>query len=177
MAAKPCDPLIRNKQNYIHYSCAIRMWSFPLIWPAVLEKKMFESFRVNSIWPPNHVTYQLEINKLVKGCLGESVCEILPQSVQPFWRRRFKKFINFQYKMTDEPCDLWHHKFTFCLQSCGGICVKFRVNRIRCVFGPGNGSLTLTHLVVLLGLTLFEKSLRLLHFLFKFLQISSHNPL
>ena len=60
-------------------------------------------------------------------------------------------------------------------------------------FGPGNGSLTLTHLVVLvvvvvvvvvvlvvlvvLGLTLFEKSLRLLHFLFKFLQISSHNPL
>ena len=52
------------------------------------------------------------------------------------------------------------------------------------IFGPGNGSLTLTHLVVLLvvvlvvlGLTLFEKSLRLLHFLFKFLQISSHNPL
>ena len=53
------------------------------------------------------------------------------------------------------------------------------------LFGPGNGSLTLTHLVVLvvvvvvvvLGLTLFEKSLRLLHFLFKFLQISSHNPL
>ena len=51
-------------------------------------------------------------------------------------------------------------------------------------FGPGNGSLTLTHLVVLvvvlvvvLGLTLFEKSRRLLHFLFKFLQISSHNPL
>ena len=31
--------------------------------------------------------------------------------------------------------------------------------------------------VVVLGLTLFEKSLRLLHFLFKFLQISSHNPL
>ena len=48
------------------------------------------------------------------------------------------------------------------------------------LFGPGNGSLTLTHLVVVLvvlGLTLFEKSLRLLHFLFKFLQISSHNPL
>ena len=56
------------------------------------------------------------------------------------------------------------------------------------IFGPGNGSLTLTHLVVLLvvvvvvvvvvlGLTLFEKSLRLLHFLLKFLQISSHNPL
>ena len=64
-------------------------------------------------------------------------------------------------------------------------------------FGPGNGSLTLTHLVVVvvvvvlvvlvvlvvivvlvvLGLTLFEKSLRLLHFLFKFLQILSHNPL
>ena len=47
-------------------------------------------------------------------------------------------------------------------------------------FGPGNGSLTLTHLVVLvvvLGLMLFEKSLRLLHFIFKFLQISSHNPL
>jgi len=35
---------------------------------------MFEGFRVNSIWPPNHVTYQLEINKLVKGCLGESMC-------------------------------------------------------------------------------------------------------
>ena len=63
---------------------------------------------------------------------------------------------------------------------------------LQIVFGPGNGSLTLTHLVVLLlvvvvvvvlvvlvvlGLTLFEKSLRLLHFLFKFLQISSHNPL
>ena len=55
------------------------------------------------------------------------------------------------------------------------------------IFGPGNGSLTLTHLValvvvvlvvlVVLGLTLFEKSLRLLHFLFKFFQISSHNPL
>ena len=51
------------------------------------------------------------------------------------------------------------------------------------IFGPGNGSLTLTLLVVVvvvvlvvLGLTLFEKSLRLLHFLFKFLQISSHNP-
>ncbi len=97
------------------------MWSFPLIWPAVLEKKMFEGFRVNSIWPPNHVTYQLEINKLLKGCLGESVCEILPQSVQPFWRRRFLKFINFQSKMADEPCDLWHHKFTFYLQSSSGI--------------------------------------------------------
>ena len=62
---------------------------------------------------------------------------------------------------------------------------------LKAVFGPGNGSLTLTHLVVVvvvvvvvlvivivvLGLTLFEKSLRLLHFLFKFLQISSHNPL
>ena len=60
------------------------------------------------------------------------------------------------------------------------------------LFVPGNGSLTLTHLVVVvlvvlvvvvvlvlvvLGLTLCEKSLRLLHFLFKFLQISSHNPL
>ena len=68
----------------------------------------------------------------------------------------------------------------------------WRTPRIaRFVFGPGNGSLTLTHLVVLLvvvvvvvlvvlvvlGLTLFEKSLRLLHVLFKFLQISSHNPL
>ena len=39
------------------------------------------------------------------------------------------------------------------------------------LIGPGNGSLTLTHLVVVvvvLRLTLFEKSLRLLHFLFKF---------
>ena len=96
------------------------MWSFPLISPAVLEKKMFEGFRVNSIWPPNHVTYQLEINKLVKGCLAESVCEFLPQSVWPFWRRIFLKFINFQSKMADEPCDLWHEKFKFCFQSCSG---------------------------------------------------------
>ena len=96
------------------------MWSFPLIWPAVLEKKMFEGFRVNSIWPTNRVTYQLEINKLVKGYLGESVCEFLPQSVKLFWRRRFKKFINFQSKMADEPCDLWHHKFIFCFKPCIG---------------------------------------------------------
>ena len=54
---------------------------------------------------------------------------------------------------------------------------------LQIVFGPGNGSQTLTHLVVLLlvvvlvVLGLFEKSLRLLHFLFKFLQISSHNPI
>ena len=96
------------------------MWSFPLICLAVLEKKMFEGFRVNSIWPPNHVTYQLEINQLVKGCLGESVCEFFPQYVQPFWRRRLLKFINFQSKMADEPCDLWHHKFIFCFQSCSG---------------------------------------------------------
>ena len=119
--------------------CRRCVWSFPMIWPAILEK-MFEGFRVNSIWPPNHVTYQLEINKLVKGCLGESVCEFLPQSVQPFWRR-FLKFIYFQSKMAEEPCDLWHHKFIFCFQLCSGTRVfmirvwhKFRVNRIRCVF-------------------------------------------
>ena len=67
---------------------------------------MFEGFRVNSIWPPNHVTYQLEINKLVKGFIGEGVCEFLPQSAHPFWRRRLKIFIHFQSKMADELCDI-----------------------------------------------------------------------
>ena len=120
MAAKQCDLSIIHEQTYIHNCWAILLWSFPLICWAVLQKKMFEGFRVNSIWPPNHVTYQLEINKLVKGCLGESVCEFLPQSVQPFRWRRFLKFINFQSKMADEPCDLWHHKFRFCFQSWSG---------------------------------------------------------
>jgi len=32
-----------------------------------------------------------EINKLEKGPLGEYMCKVSPQSVQPFWRRRFKK--------------------------------------------------------------------------------------
>ena len=72
------------------------MWSFSLIWPAVLEK-MFEGFKVNSIWPPNHVTYQYEINKLEKGRHGECVCKVSPQSVQPFWRRRFFLFY-FKFK-------------------------------------------------------------------------------
>ncbi len=50
---------------------------------------MFEGFRVFSRWPPNHVTYQEEINKLEKGRLGEYMCKDSPQSVWPFWRRRF----------------------------------------------------------------------------------------
>ena len=67
------------------------------------------------------------------------------------------------------------------------ICCPNEFDCDKVFLGPGNGSLTLTHLVVVvvvlvlvlvvLGLALFEKSLRLLHFLFKFLQISSHNPL
>ena len=54
-----------------------------------MEKKIFESFRVFSRWPPNHVTYQEEIFKLEKGPLVEYMCKVSPQSVQPFWRRRF----------------------------------------------------------------------------------------
>ena len=52
---------------------------------------MFDGFRVFSRWPPNHVTYQEQINKLEKGPLGEYMCKVSPQSVQPFWRRRIKK--------------------------------------------------------------------------------------
>ena len=85
------------------------------------QRKHYLIFFLKPTWLPNHVTYQLEINKHVKACLGESVGEFLPQSVQPFWRRRFLKFINFQSKIADEPYDLWHHKFTSCLQSCSGI--------------------------------------------------------
>ena len=48
-------------------------------------------FFFNPIWPPNHITYHLEINKLVQACLGEHVCKVLPQSVQPFWRRKLLK--------------------------------------------------------------------------------------
>ena len=87
-----------------------------LIWPAVLEKKVFEGFWVNSICLPNHVTYQLEINKLVKGCLGERVCKVSPQSVQLFWRRFIYLFI--QNNMAAEPCDLWRHNIFFPMVSC-----------------------------------------------------------
>ncbi len=52
---------------------------------------MFEGFRINSRWPPNHVIYQEEINKLAKGRHAEYMCKGLLQSVQPFWRRRLKK--------------------------------------------------------------------------------------
>jgi len=62
---------------------------------------MFECFRVFSRWPPNHVTYQDEINKLEKGPLGEYTCKVLPQSVWPFWRRRLKKK-TFKNKMAAE---------------------------------------------------------------------------
>jgi len=87
MAAKPCDLFIIRKHTNIPLPCRICVWNFPLIWPAVLE--MFEGFWLNSIWLPNHATNQLEINKLVKGCLGEYVRKVSPQSVQPFWRIRF----------------------------------------------------------------------------------------
>ena len=42
---------------------------------------MFEGFRVNSRWPPNHVTYQEEINKLEKGRHGEYMCKVSSRSV------------------------------------------------------------------------------------------------
>ena len=56
---------------------------------------MFEGFKVFSRWPPNHVTDQEEINKLERGPHRECTCKVSPQSVQPFWRRRFfkKKFL------------------------------------------------------------------------------------
>ena len=56
---------------------------------------MFEGFKVNSRWPPNRVTDQEEINKLEKAPHGAYMCKVSSQSVQPFWRRRFLKFINF----------------------------------------------------------------------------------
>ncbi len=67
---------------------------------------MFEGFRVNPRWPPNHVTDQEEINKLEKARHGEYMCEVSSQSILPFWRRRFLKFIHFQSKMAAELCDL-----------------------------------------------------------------------
>ena len=35
------------------------------------------------------MTNEEEIFKLEKGPLGEYMCKVSPQSVQPFWRRRF----------------------------------------------------------------------------------------
>ena len=45
----------------------------------------------NPIWLPNHVTHHLFVNSLVSLRPGEHVCEVSPQSVKPFWRRRFLK--------------------------------------------------------------------------------------
>ena len=87
-----------------HHKCAV---SHRLI--KRFQRKRYLIFFFNPIWLPNHVTYQLFLNKPVLPRLGKHFCEVSPWSVQPFWRRKF--FYRFLGKsnVATKPCDLWHH--------------------------------------------------------------------
>ena len=59
MAAKTCDQSIIPSQTFTPKDWRTFLWNFPSICPVVLEKKIFVGFRVNPIWLPNHVTYDI----------------------------------------------------------------------------------------------------------------------
>ena len=77
------------------------MWSFPLIWPAVLEKKMFEGFRVNSSFKlkkkiqnkmaaePSHRWRQFYFS--IVNCCADDAQEISDFSYAAFYLTNFHR--------------------------------------------------------------------------------------
>ena len=79
-------------------------------------RRLFYSFRVNTIWLPNHMTYEATMSHVWPFCSswkGGHTCKVSPQSVQPLQRRRFLKVKNPQNNMAAESRDRWRHQFFF----------------------------------------------------------------
>ena len=59
MAARSCDLLIIREHNGILKDWGICGWSFPSIWEAVLEEKIFKGLFFKKSLLSNHVTYDV----------------------------------------------------------------------------------------------------------------------
>ena len=90
MAAEPHDLSIILYHPSIPMSCGTCLWSFPSICPAILE--IFEGFRVNPKWLPDHVTYDIIVFKLYSAWIVYHLCTVSLRSVKRFCRRFFYYF-------------------------------------------------------------------------------------
>ena len=91
MAARPWDLSIICEYPGIPKAWGTFVWSFPSIYPDVLEKKIFFiGFRVNPIWLLNHVTSDVILWTFCSSWIDGHTCTVSPRSVQPLQRRCLK---------------------------------------------------------------------------------------
>ena len=111
MTAKPCDSNYSWTPWYPQ-GLGEHVWNFPSICPAFLEKNGFKGFRVNPIWLPNHVTYDIKCGELFfpHGVMPVKFrLDLFSHFGEDFWRIYYFLFLIWLLKH-----DRWHNILFFC---------------------------------------------------------------
>ena len=110
IAPKTWDPTIILYDHSIPKSWGTCLWSFTSTCSAVLEKKVFEGFRANPRWLPDHATHDVivinhysawrfnhlcAVSLLYSAWLVDHLCAVSLLSLKRFWRKEFFLFFLF----------------------------------------------------------------------------------